>query len=150
MRNYERNIPSIKSIFNKACDGSRNRSPYSDEETGSAVGGCSTPPISSGPSQCYYSPLRERVWQSADGDFSKLLSCWPHALKHSEPVPRNKVSRDTPSVTRRSMWYITDAFGYPMQVAVIYKFSTRIRNSTAHLQNLHTPPANRHFSKHAT
>lgn len=26
-------------------------------------------PIFSGPSQCYHSPLRERIWQSEDGDF---------------------------------------------------------------------------------
>jgi len=32
-------------------------------------------PVSSGPSQCYYAPLRERIWQSEDGDFSKLLLC---------------------------------------------------------------------------
>lgn len=31
-------------------------------------------PISFGPSQRHYSPLRERIWQSEDGDFSKLLS----------------------------------------------------------------------------
>lgn len=34
-----------------------------------------TLPIFAGSSQCYYSPLRERIWQSEDGDFSKLLKC---------------------------------------------------------------------------
>lgn len=31
-------------------------------------------PISSGPSQCCYAPLRKRIWQIENGGFSKLLS----------------------------------------------------------------------------
>lgn len=105
-------------------------------------------PISSGPSQRCYSPLRKCIWQIKNGDFSKLLSHRPHTLNHSEPVPRNKVSRDTLSAALRSMWYATDALRYSMQITMMYKFSTRIRSSTVDLQNVYASPVKCRFSKH--